>query len=109
MFEDHDLRVMLLAYIDGDPLARKVAVDLLDEGGDPRAQVLRDEPIAWDLLAAHLSEEVSNVEMTFLEANRMRFYIECARYGSPTRPDVVGAVREARRAMVRKLFPELGL
>lgn len=109
MTGDHDLRVMLLAYIDGDTLARKVAVDLLEEAGDERAAAVREEPIHWDLLAAELAEELGQLDIMPMEPNRVRFYIECARYGSPTRPEVAHAVGEARRALVRKVFPELGL
>lgn len=123
MFEAHDLLVMLRAYIDGDLLARKVVVDLLEEAGDPRAEAVRQEAIHWDGLArrlAGLPERPSRRRrlrgpfnqslpepVLSGEAAYLRFLIECARFGSPTRRDVAEAVRDARQTWAAALFPEL--
>lgn len=109
MVDEHDLRAMLQGYVDGDVLARKVIVDLLEEMGDPRAATMREEQIDWDRLAYRLANDTPPKRIWALsgEPGRMRFRIECARFGSPTTPDVVEAVREARRKWVRSLFPEL--
>lgn len=109
MVEEHDLRAMLQGYVDGDVLARKVIVDLLEEMGDPRAETMREERIDWDRLAYRLAGERPPKSVWALsgEPGRYRFRIECARFGAPTTPEVVVAVRQARREWVQTLFPEL--
>ena len=41
MFDEHDLEALLLSYIGGDVLARKVLLDALDEAGDPPTEAVR--------------------------------------------------------------------
>ena len=114
MFDEHDIIALLEAYIDGDTLARKALVDALDEAGDARVEQFREEAIDWDALALRLSGEKRKKNGHFDynlsgEAARMRFRIDCARFGSPTTPEVTEAVRHARRSYARKLFPTLEL
>ena len=114
MFDEFDMTGLLLAYIEGDTLARKALVDALEEADDPRVEQFRDESIDWDGLAARLSGEKSRPRWHYPsclsgESARMRFRIDCARFGSPTTPEVTEAVRRARQAYAKKLFPELEL
>ena len=114
MFDEYDIIALLEAYIDGDTLARKALVDALDEAGDARVEQFREETIDWDALAIRLSGERKKSKNTFAynlsgESARMRFRIDCARFGSPTTPEVTEAVQHARRAYARKLFPTLEL
>jgi hypothetical protein len=114
MFDEHDLIGLLLAYIDGDTLARKALVDALEELGDPRLEQFREEAIDWNKLACRLSRQKAKKQSmvdTILsgESARMRFRIDCERFGSETTPEVKEAVRQARQAHVKKLFPELDL
>jgi hypothetical protein len=107
MFEEHDLRVLLTAYIDGDVLARKALVDILEEAGDPRTASVREEAIDWDKLARKLSKGPDSWFRGGV--GYIRFLIECARFNSTARPDIVDAVRQARQQWVKKLFPEIKL
>ena len=111
MFDEHDILALLEAYIDGDTLARKVLVDALDEAGDERAEQFREEGIDWDALALRLSGEKKKSHWYSLsgESAKMRFRIDCVRFGSSTTPEVTEAVQNARRAYARKLFPTLEL
>jgi hypothetical protein len=114
MFDEHDMIGLLLAYIDGDTLARKALVDALEELDDPRLQQFREEAIDWNNVARRLCGErarkQSRVESILSgESARMRFRIDCERFGSETTPEVKEAVRQARQAHVKKLFPELEL
>lgn len=99
MFDEHDLTALLLAYIDGDTLARKALIDVLDEAGDPRAEKIRDEAIHWDKVAANASDLNS--------FSYLRFQIDCARYGSTATPEVTALVRHARANYIAQLFPEM--
>jgi hypothetical protein len=114
MFDEHDIIALLGAYIDGDTLARKVLVDALDEAGDSRAEQFREEPIDWDRVALRLTGDTARPKVRGYsrltgESARMRFQIDCVRFGSPTTPEVTEAVRRARRAYAKKMFPELEL
>ena len=138
MFDERDVTALLLAYIDGDTLARKVLIDALEEADDPRVEQFREEAIDWDNLAEHLSGEGAGARTHYPstatprrsvrlwrgegagarthypstlsgESARMRFRIDCARFGSPTTPEVTKAVQRARHAHAKKLFPELEL
>ena len=108
MFDEHDIFALLEAYIDGDTLARKALVDALDEAGDERAEQFREEAINWDRVALRLSGEKKGRYGLSGQSARLRFQIDCARFGSPTTPEDAEAVRSARRALVKKLFPTLG-
>ena len=110
MFDEHDIFALLEAYIDGDTLARKALVDALDEAGDERAEQFRNEAIDWDRVALCLAGEKKRPHWNRLpsQSARLRFQIDCARFGSPTTPEVTEAVRSARRAYVKKLFPTHG-
>jgi hypothetical protein len=115
MLDEQELLGLLKGYIAGDVLARKVIVDLLEEAGDPRAEVMREERIDWEKLAQWLAtgkkQSKRSRRPTYLngEPARYRFQIECARYGSPTIPEVEAAVRDARRDWMKELFPEVEL
>ena len=114
MFDEYDVTALLLAYIDGDTLARKILVDALEDAGDPRVEQFRDESIDWDAVAIRLSGgrgASSRYYPNVLsgESARMRFRIDCTRFGSPTTPEVTEAVRQTRRAYAKELFPELEL
>ena len=115
MFDERDIIALLGAYIDGDTLARKVLVDALDEAGDARAESFREEDIDWDDVALRLSGATKTPHPYYDsyclsgEIARIRFRIDCARFGSPTTPEVTEAVQRARREYAKKLFPELEL
>jgi hypothetical protein len=116
MFDEQDLIGLLRAYVAGDVLARKVLLDALDEAGDPRASVVREEGIDWDALAVKLAREPplpprsrrQRGHALGRDSSRIRWQIDCARVGSTTRPEVMHAVSEARREWLQKLFPEVG-
>jgi hypothetical protein len=93
---------LLRAYLHGDLLARKALLDLLEEDGDPRAASLRHEAVDWNKLARRKAR-------TPAEFRRFRWLIDCARVGSGAPPEVVAAVREARRRWLQPLFPEFDL
>jgi hypothetical protein len=101
MLDGHDLAALLNAYTSGDTLARKALLDALEEAGDPRADAVRAERVDWDAVARRLRPA--------RDTAYHRWLIDCARVGSATRPDVVAAVRRARRDWLRRLFPEVDL
>jgi hypothetical protein len=112
MLDLHDLIALLEAYCRGDTLARKVLIDALEEAGDPRIDAVRAEAIDWDELARRLAPSPGG-HVWYMglprDVSYFRWLIDCARYGSPTRPDVALAVRRARRDWLQGLFPEVRL
>jgi hypothetical protein len=106
---EYDLVALLQAYIGGDMLARKALLDALDEEGDPRGEAVRGEGIDWDGLARKLSTPSPLWPFGKQDVSYMRWLIDCARFGSGSKPRVVEEVREARRLWLRRLFPELEL
>jgi hypothetical protein len=106
---------LLLAYIDGDVLARKALLDFLEEESDARMETVRAENLDWDALAKELAESSqapAPYDYEYLRGtsvSRHRWMIDCARYGSTVMPYVAQGVREARRAWLRQLFPEIPL
>jgi hypothetical protein len=103
MADESDLLGLLRAYAGGDLLARRALRDVLEEGSDPRAEELQQEAIDWDELAARLARQEPG------SSNWYRWLIDCARFGSPTQPEVAVAVREARRCWLQELVPEFDL
>jgi len=101
MNDETDLRGLLHAYANGDVLARKVLLDLLEENGDERAEALRAETIDWNAVAQTIARPYD------WSVERCRWFIDCARFGSTAPPEVVDAVRLARENWLRGLFPEL--
>jgi hypothetical protein len=95
---DDTLPALLLAYIDGDVIARKALLDWLEEHGDPRVEAVRLEAINWDGVARQLHGWGGGI---------LRVEIDCARVGGEASPRVAAAVREARRKWLRGLFPEV--
>jgi hypothetical protein len=98
------LQGLLRAYVGGDLLARRALLDYLEETGDGRAAAVQQEAIDWDAVAGGLPLEVRRSFGTLL-----RFYIDCARFNSDTVPQVMEAVRAARRQWLHGLFPEVDL
>jgi len=43
------------------------------------------------------------------ELARWRYEVDCARFGSGARPEVIESVHDARRAWLQGLFPEVEL
>jgi hypothetical protein len=114
MLDEQDLIGLVGAYIAGDTLARKVLLDALEETGDPRSAVVREEDIDWDDLAVRLCggkplppRRRRRKYVHDRASANMRWLIDCARLGSNTPPEVADAVREARRTWLERLFPEL--
>src|SRR5947209_20570060 len=99
---DADLRGLLQAYCRSDRLARAALLDWLEEQGDPRADEVRREDIDWDALAREVVPYRESV-------SRYRWYIDCARVGSPVMPEVARAVAKTRRLWLQRLFPEVDL
>jgi hypothetical protein len=97
---DETLPALLLAYIDGDVIARKALLDWLEEHGDPRVEAVQQEAINWDQVARQLHDWY---------VGYLRVEIDCARAGGEASPRAVAAVREARRKWLRELFPEVEL
>jgi hypothetical protein len=98
------LRSLLQAYVGGDQLARRALSDYLEEAGDARAEVVRQEAIDWGAVEMEIPREVRRSC-----GAQLRFYIDCARFNSETVPAVTQAVREARRRWLQGLFPEVDL
>ncbi len=113
MLDEQDLIGLLRAYVGGDVLARKVLVDALDEAGDARASSVGEEQIDWNTLAQRLAGEPLRAlrpgQVLIGKSAYLRWLIDCARVGSPTRPEVTQAVSDARRKWLKQLFPELEL
>jgi hypothetical protein len=105
------LRGLIDAYIAGDVVARKVIADWLEETDDPRAGPVRADGADWDELACRLAGVPARKGQFDLPqpAPRYRWLIDCARFGAGAPPEVEAAVRDARRAWLAGLFPELGL
>jgi hypothetical protein len=116
---DDTLAGLLHAFIDGDVIARKALLDWLEERGDPRVEDVSREAIdwwlvAWDLVRPGAEQRVplsygGYYPSADRDVNRTRWYIDCVRAGSDAPPDVVRAVREARRKWLAGLFPEMDL
>jgi hypothetical protein len=109
MLEEHDLIALLRAYIGGDTLARKALLDALDEANDPRLDSVRAEGVDWDALSRGLTGNRNAHGWSRNDQPYLRWLIDCARYGSNTLPEIVRAVREARRGWLQELFPEVTL
>lgn len=113
--DPRELTGLLLAYIDGDVVAKKIVLDWLEEHNDPRREAVALEEIDWDALACSLTGERRNRRRRRFqtqyspETNHIRFQLECARVGADTRPEIRQAVSNARRQWLRGLFPELEL
>jgi hypothetical protein len=105
MGETDILRGLLGAYFGGDLLARRALLDYLEETGDTRGEAVRAEAIDWDAVArgAARAAKRSGDEALF------RFYVDCARFNAGASPEVVQAVRAARRRWLQGLFPEIDL
>jgi hypothetical protein len=110
---DPTLLGLLHAYHAGDRLARRALLDWLEENGDPRHDAVAEEAINWDRVARKLcpyKRPARGPRRWYdVECARFRFYVDCARVGSPTLPEVERAVREARRGWLQGLFPECDL
>ena len=104
MTEESNLLGLLRAYYRGDRLARAALVDWLEESGDARADAVRQEGLDWDAVARQLWPLDP-----YIPWGRWRWYVDCARVGSPVLPEVAQAVQEARRRWLQKLFPEVDL
>jgi hypothetical protein len=113
-----ELAALLLGYIDGDVVARKVLLDWLEEHEDPRLAAVREEAIDWATVAVQLSGQPERVDLPrytwqserryfTAHTNHLRFQIDCARVGADVPEAVRRAVREARRAWLTELFPEI--
>lgn len=103
-----DLLALALAYIAGDVLGKKVLADALEEADDPRMEAVREEAIDWDELARQLAKSYSQANYWFrADQPRVRFQIDCVRYGSTSLDEIVAGVQQARRQFVRKIFPEI--
>ena len=111
MFDEREMMALIEAYIGGDTLARKALIDALDEAGDPRVEQFRDDAIDWNRIAIRMGKSKQTDYHGHVrpsgESARIRFQIDCERFGSPTTPEVAEAVRQARRAYAKKLFAEL--
>jgi hypothetical protein len=105
------LQGLLLAYIDGDVLARKVLLDYLEEQDDARLEAVRAERVDWGALASTIAHARGAGFYLRLQhdVNKHRWLIDCARAGSEVQPYVKTAVGEARRQWLRQLFPEIDL
>jgi hypothetical protein len=101
MIDPHELIGLLRGYAEGDILARKVLIDALAEDGDPRATQVENEEINWDRVAADLARK-----STLGDRRRLRWLIDCVRYGSTAPAEVTQVVRQKRTAWLKKLFPE---
>jgi hypothetical protein len=118
---DDVLRGLLEAYVGGDLLARRALLDFLEEVGDRRLEAVRQEAIDWNAVARELCpttgttpayryyRKAGGEDVDDPELPRYRYFVDCARYGAGATPEVVRAVREARRAWLGKLFPEVEL
>jgi hypothetical protein len=107
---------LLRAYAEGDLMARRALLDWLEENGDPRAEAVRQEAIDWDAVADEFCPGGSKKKRRAwtghgpaTEFNRFRWYVDCARVGADTLPEVQVAVRRARRRWLQGLFPEVNL
>jgi hypothetical protein len=109
MMDPKDLVGLVRAYCGGDLLARKAILDWLEEEGDPRADLVRAEEVDWNALARRLDRQMNGDPHGVANVARLRFWIDCARYGSSTVPEVTEAVTEARRQWLQGLFPEFDL
>ena len=58
-----ELAALLLGYIDGDVVARKVLLDWLEEHEDPRLAAVREEAIDWATVAVQLSGQPERVDL----------------------------------------------
>jgi hypothetical protein len=93
-------------------VARKIISDWLEENDDPRAGPIRGDGADWDALACELAgvrQTTHTWQSLPLPAPRYRWLIDCARYGAGAPPEIVQAVRDARRQWLAALFPELEL
>jgi hypothetical protein len=99
------LRGLLQAYFGGDLLARRALLDYLEETGDPRGEAVRAEAIDWEAVARSAARAADQAD----EEARFRFYVDCARFNAGAAPEVVQAVRAARRRWLQGLFPEIEL
>jgi hypothetical protein len=111
---DPTLLGLLHAYHAGDRLARRALLDWLEENGDLRYDAVAEEAIDWEKVTRQLCPDRRRRSRhrwydTDPEFARFRFYVDCARVGSPTLPEVERAVREARRGWLQGLFPEYDL
>jgi hypothetical protein len=99
------LRSLLQAYVGGDLLARRALLDYLEEAGDRRGEDVRAEAIDWEAVAlgAALAAKRSH------DVRLFRFYVDCARFNAGAVPEVMQAVREARRRWLQGMFPEIDL
>jgi hypothetical protein len=94
---------LLRAYVGGDLLARRALLDWLEEEGDDRLEAVRREEIDWNKVA------LSYLPRARWDLPRYRWYVDCARVGSSALPEVVEAVKRARRQWLQGLFPEVDL
>lgn len=116
------LLAFLRAYAAGDRTARLALGDWLEERGDARAEAVRAAEVDWDAVAWTLFVErypywVREREpvrprqrlpaFQQAELNRIRWWIECALAGADPPADVTYAVRQAHRAWLTRLFPEM--
>lgn len=109
MIDPTDLVGLVRAFCGGDLLARKAILDWLEEEGDPRADLVRAEEVDWNALAKRLARQRNVNHHGFANVAQLRFWIDCARYGSTSVPEVTEAVAEARRHWLQGLFPEFDL
>lgn len=112
---------LMLAYCAGDRFAKRALLDYLDENDDPRRDAVERENIDWVAVARGLCPHSNNAGHRILlqhypedkvvsgELGRWRYYVDCARFGADTIPEVVQAVRDARRNWLQGLFPEVDL
>jgi hypothetical protein len=112
------LRGLLLAFGDGDLLARRALLDYLDEAGDPRLEAVRREDVDWMAVARELCGPADDPRqrpsyhhpgVASGDLGRFRYYVDCARFGAGATPAVEQAVRDARRRWLQGLFPEVDL
>jgi len=111
-----ELTGLLLAYIDGDVVAKKIVLDWLEEHDDPRRAAVAAEEIDWGPVACSITGQKKLAGSSRwgpprypAHTNKTLFEIDCARVGADTRPEVRLAVRAARRRWLQELFPELNL
>lgn len=114
MIDPTDLSGLLRSYADGDVLARKVLVDFLSEEGDDRAEKVRDEGIDWDEVARQLAGNPPQADSHWWarqrgEQPRIRWWIDCVRFGNSAPEFVTSRVRQERLSWLAGLFPECGL
>src|SRR5262249_21093672 len=99
------LKGLLQAYVGGDLVARRALLGYPGEGGGPPRGGVGAEAIDWNAVALGVAVAAKRSR----DVKLFRFYVDCARFNAGAQPEVVQAVREARRRWLQGLFPEIDL